>query len=265
MPRLLFLMLVLLLAAGGTSPAGAAPFSAFRDGEVLTYKVGFALFGRAGEIRIAAHRATGPANQPVWNIATTTASRGFVRVLYAYDNQAEVVIDAATGRLQAVRERGADPRRASDSETLFDYAAGLARHTDRVRPGRSVDLPLPPGDPLDLISALVQTRDWDLRPGDERPLLVHFGNDFYALIIRAEAYEQVRTPLGSYRTLRLTPRLVGEPKGLFKRGGQVRVWIAQDGSRLPVKLQLVLKYGAANLLLAAHAPGTPAPAPAGAP
>lgn len=258
MPRR-FLLPVLLLAADGPPSAAAAPFAAFRDGEVLTYQVGFALFRQAGEVQIAARRTPEHDGSATWTIATTTASRGFVRFLYAYDHHAAVLFDEATGRLQAVRESGADPRRASDSETLFDYAAGLARHTDRARPDRSVDLPLPPGDPLDLISALVQTRDWRMQPGDERPLLVHFGNDFYALILRAEAYERVRTPLGRYPTLRLTPRLVGEPKGLFKRGGQIRVWIAQDGSRLPVKLQLVLKYGAATLVLAAHAPGTASP------
>jgi len=263
MLRPLLLRSVILAAA--LASAGAAPFTAFRAGETFTYRVGFSLFSRAGEITIAARSAPQPSGASLWTITTTTASRGLVRVVYAYDNRAEVVIDGATGRLQAVRESGADPRRASDSETLFDYAAGLARHTDRARPERSVDLPLPPGDPLDLISALVQTRDWDLRPGDERPLLVHFGRDFYPLIIRAEAYEQVRTPRGTYRALRLTPRPAGEPKGLFRRGGQVRVWIAQDGSRLPVKLQLVLKYGAASLLLAAHEPGPPTPAPAAEP
>lgn len=258
MPRLCLLPL-LLFAAAGAPAAATAPFAAFRDGEVLTYQVGFSLFRQAGTVQIAARRSPETGGRATWTIATTTASRGFVRFLYAYDHRAEVVIDEATGRLQAVRERGADPRRASDSETLFDYAAGLARHTDHARPGRSVDRPLPAGDPLDLISALVQPRDWRVQPGDERPLLVHFGNDFYALLLRAEAYERVRTPLGSYQTLRLTPRLVGEPKGLFKRGGQIRVWIAQDGSRLPVKLQLVLKYGAATLFLAAHVPGAPAP------
>jgi hypothetical protein len=55
------------------------------------------------------------------------------------------------------------------------------------------------------------------------------------------------------------------PKGLFKRGGQIKVWIAQDGSRLPVKMQLKLKIGSATLLLAKYDGAAPGNAPATAP
>ena len=69
---------------------------------------------------------------------------------------------------------------------------------------------------------------------------------------QGEGYEEVRTPLGRFRTLVLVPRMERDPKGLFKRGGQIKVWIAQDGTRLPVKMQLVLKVGTASLLLTRH-------------
>jgi hypothetical protein len=39
------------------------------------------------------------------------------------------------------------------------------------------------------------------------------------------------------------------PKGIFKRGGEIKVWISQEGQRLPVKMQLKLKFGAATLYL----------------
>jgi hypothetical protein len=45
-----------------------------------------------------------------------------------------------------------------------------------------------------------------------------------------------------------------DPKGLFKRGGEIKVWIAQDGSRLPVKMQLQLKFGSATLSLSGYQP-----------
>jgi len=229
----------------------AAPYTAFRDGEAFTYRVGFALFSRAGEITIRA-TATTQEGRDVMRVTTGTSSRGLVRGFYAFDNEAEVFIDRATGRIQLVRESGADPKRPTDSETRFDYEQRMAFHVDRVRKDRTTDIPIPDGDPLDLISALVQTRDWDLKPGEERDVLVHFGRDLYPLAIRAEGYEDVRTPLGRYRTLMLVPRMKGEPKGLFKRGGEIKVWIAQDDTKLPVKMQLVLKYGTASLLLSEY-------------
>lgn len=245
-------MLLLTFALAGVSTAPAAPFTALRDGESFTYRVGFAMFPRAGELVIAARGDRDSAGRPLLRVATTISSRGLVRDLYELDNQAEGLVDLSTGRLLAVRESGREGRRTSDSETIFDYESRLARHVDRSRPGRSVDLAIPEGDPIDLISALVQTRDWDLRPGESRAVLVHFGRDLYPLRIHAEEYAEVRTPLGRFRTLVLVPRMEGTPKGLFKRGGQIRVWIAQEGARLPVKMQLVLKVGTASLFLTRH-------------
>ena len=233
--------------------AAAAPFTAFRDGEVFTYKVSFAIFSRAGEITISAQdqKLDGAA---VMSVTTDTRSRGIVRGLYAFDNKAEVVIDKATGRMLHVKESGADPKRATDTEVTFNYKTRLAQYTDRVRIGRTVEIPIPEGDPVDLISALVQTRDWHLKPGEKRDVVVQFGRDFYPLSIKAEAYEDVRTPLGTYKTLLLVPRMEKEAKGLFKKGGEIKVWISQDASSLPVKMQLKLNFGTATLLLSGYKP-----------
>lgn len=231
----------------------AAPFVAIRDGESFTYRVGFALFSHAGDIEISG-RIPEPAHDRI-AITVDTRSRGFVRGLYEFDNQAVADIELSSGRLLRVTEKGADPKRPIDTEFALDYTTRSATYTDRVRPGRSNQLPLPDGgDPIDLISALVQTRDWDLKPGDKRDLVVQFGRDFYPIAIHATGYEQVRTPLGKYRTLVLEPKMEKNPKGLFKRGGEVKVWIAQDGSRLPVKMQLKLNFGAATLNLSKYQP-----------
>jgi hypothetical protein len=243
MKRLLLLFLPCVVVA--------APFTAFRDGETFSYRVGFAIFPRAGEITIAAH-ADKKDGADVIRITTDTRSRGFVRGLYAFDNKAEVMIDQASGRMVHVKESGTDPKRATDTETTFDYQKRIATYTDRVRTERSAEIPIPDGDPVDLISALVQTRDWNLKPGEKRNVVVQFGRDFYPLAILAEGYEEVRTPMGNYKALMLVPRMEKDPKGLFKRGGEIRVWIAQDGSNLPVKMQLKLNFGTATLLLSEY-------------
>ena len=231
--------------------AAAAPFTAFRDGEVFTYKVGFPLFGRAGEIIISAHDEKKD-GADLMRVTTDTRSRGLVRGVYAFDNKAEVLIDKASGRMLHVKESGADPKRATDTEITFNYQTRLAQYTDRVRTGRSAEIPIPESDPVDLISALVQTRDWHLKPGEKRDVVVQFGRDFYPLSIKAETYEDVRTPLGTYKTLLLMPRMEKNAKGLFKKGGEIKVWISQDASSLPVKMQLKLNRGTATLLLSGY-------------
>ena len=49
------------------------------------------------------------------------------------------------------------------------------------------------------------------------------------------------------------------PKGMFKRGSTVRVWIAQDAHRLPVKFEVEFKIGTGTATLEAYE----APAAAG--
>jgi len=248
-PRLLALLPLLTAIS-----LGAAPFTAIRNGESFTYKVGFAIFSHAGDIVIAGQNYEA-AGQPRLRVTADTMSRGIVRGLYEFDNKAEAVIDPATGRLLSVHESGADPKRATDSDFVIDYDKRAATYTDRVRPERNGVVPLPVGsDPLDLISALVQTRDWNLKPGEKRDLVVQFTRDLYAITITAVGYEEVRTPMGTYKTLVLVPRMEKNPKGMFKKGGEIKVWIAQDGSRLPVKMQLKLNFGTASLLLSEYKP-----------
>jgi hypothetical protein len=240
--------LLLLLCLPGL--ALAAPFVAIRDGESFTYKVGFAVFSHAGNIVISGQADPEPGKDRIL-ITAATRSRGIVRGLYEFDSTAVAHIDRPTGRLLSVKESGADPKRPIDNEFQIDYEKRRATFTDRVRTHRSAELTLPEGgDPIDLISALVQTREWELKPGEKRDVVVQFGRDFYPISIHAEGYEEVRTPMGRYRTLLLVPRMdPAKAKGLFKRGGEIKVWIAQDGSKLPVKMQLKLNVGAATLLL----------------
>lgn len=257
----------LLLLSAAALPAAPEPFTAFVDGETYRYRVGWGILSRAGEIVISATKDTHE-GRDVMRITTQTSSRGIVRGLYRYDDRGEVVIDLATSRLLYTKEQSEDSRRRTESRTDFDYEAGVARHRDTTRPHRNTDLPIPAeGAPLDLISSLVAPREWNLKPGDTRDLLVHFGREFFLLTLHAEEIEEVSTPLGKFKALRIVPRMDKEtPRGVFARGGEIKVWISQDDTPLPVRMQLSLKYGTATLLLQEHtiAPGAPKRAAAAA-
>ena len=249
-----------LLAAAS---AAAAPFNVFADGETFTYRVSWALFPGAGRIVISAQNET-LNGVPVVRISVDTSSRGLVRVFYTYDDHAMAVVDQATGHVLSAGDKSSGGKDASDSETTFDYATRKVNHINRARPGRSRNFDLPPGDPIDLISCLINTRTWDVKPGDKRDALVYFDNDVYPVTIVAEDFEEITTSLGTLKTLRLAPRMEQNPKGIFARGGSIQVWVSQGQPKLPVKMQLQLKLGAAALSLIRHDPGQAAP-PFGSP
>jgi len=258
LPAIVRLVAPAMLALSSLS-ANPGPFTAFTDGETFTYQVSWGVFSHAGEIVISAHAEKAADGTDVFRITTDTATRGIVQDFYSFENRAEGIVDQKTGRLLSVREKGSDGRHFTDTETTFDYAQMTASFVDRAHPDRTGIVPIPVGDPVDLISALVETRNWDLQPGEKRYVLVNFGNEFFPVALCAEGYDDIGTPRGNYRSLVVVPRMEQNPQGLFKRGGEIKVWISQTGQKLPVKMQLKLKFGAATLYLTDYRKEAPAP------
>jgi hypothetical protein len=154
-----------------------------------------------------------------------------------------------------MKETSKSSRKETRTAVTFDYKNSIAHYTNAFAPEKTAELPMPPGDPMDLITSLVQTRSWDMKPGDKRDALVLFDDDFYELTIHAIRYENVYTSMGDFKTLVLEPRMdKTPPKGMFKRGSGVSVWISQDEKHLPVKFQVEFKFGAGVATLTHYDP-----------
>ena len=250
--RLMRLLTTALLLV--TSAAQAAE-PALRDGEALTFRVGWGLFIRAGEIKISAETSNGDDGVPRLRVRTSTETKGFARALYTFEGRAEAMLDAQSGRLLTNNESTKTPNKETKNSVTFDYTTSTAAYISETNPSKNATLPVPAGDPLDLIMSLVQTRMWDLKPGEQRDALVLFDNEFYELTIHADRYEEVSTPLGIFNTLVLVPRMEKTPpKGMFKKGSAVSVWISQDEKKLPVKFQVDFKFGAGVATLTNYQP-----------
>ena len=243
----------MLLALALPTAALAAPAHfALSPGEVLTYKVTYGGI-TAGEIKMEAREGTQD-GKPRLIITTTTGTRGLARTLLKFDAKGESFFEPATGRLQNLTERSDQRGEIKEHAVTFDYTKSAARYTEpKVEPR---DLPMPAGNPVDLITALLATRNWNLKPGDKQDALVLWDDDFYELTIHAEQYEELKTPLGRFKTLLLSPKMEKTPpKGTFKRGNTVRVWIAQDDPRhLPVRFELEFRFGAGIATLVEYVP-----------
>ncbi len=262
--RFLTVLFVLLTAAS----RAAEP--ALRDGEALVYRVSWGIFLHAGDIKIAAEKKKTESGAAQLRDMTTTETKGFAAALYTFAAHAEALLDTSSGRLLTNTEATKLPNKETKTSVTFDYAKSTAAYVSETNPDRNATLTVPPGDPLDLIMSLVQTRTWNLKPGEQRDALVLFDNEFYELTIHADRYEEVETPLGTFNALVLVPRMEKTPpKGMFKRGSAVRVWISQDERKLPVKFQVDFKFGAGVATLhqywppaGAVKPADRAPAPA---
>lgn len=248
------------LFAESAPPAPTTEAPALRDGEALTFRVGFAIFTHAGEIKIAAHNEINDGKNQL-AVTTNTRTRGVAHGFYPFEAHGESVYDPVTGRIQIYTENSAGPKKKTSVSLEFDYATGTVGYTDFYNSARNRRFPFPPGNPMDLIASLVQTRFWNLKPGDTRDINVFFDDDIYELTIHALRYEDIRTRLGTFKTLVYEPRMEKTPpKGMFKRGSNVHVWISQDERRLPVKFEVEFKFGAGVATLTEYQPPGSAPA-----
>lgn len=229
----------------------AAPL-ALEDGEKMTFQVSWGIFRHAGELVIAADNVHADGNTHL-RITTTASSDGIVKAFYPFVATSEAYFDPSTGLLLRSNDVS-ETRKESKRQTLtLDYDKHVASYIDENDPNKSKELEVPPGRPMDLMMSLVQTRAWDLKPGEQQDALVLFDDEFYELTLHADRYETLRTPLGKFKTLVLLPVMEKtEPKGMFKRGSTVRVWVSQDKERLPVRIEVKFKFGTGVITLVDH-------------
>jgi Protein of unknown function (DUF3108) len=251
-------VLLAALAIAGIQPARAvaAPSPlALGDDERLVYRVSWALLPSVGEIRVSASSGAGPGGARVVRVLTTTRTRGLAHLLLPFEARADSLFDATSGRLVRLEESSDKRGRSNTHTVLFDYPAGRAVYSTGGAPPARRLLPMPPGYPTDLITSLLAARAWGLKPGGTRETLVLFEDEFYQLTVHALGYETVTTPMGPFHTLVLEPRMEREaPKGMFKRGSKVRVWISQDSLCLPVRFQVEFKIGSGTATLVEYRP-----------
>jgi hypothetical protein len=244
-------VLLAFVALVSASVHGSQP-PAMYDGERLTYKVSWAIVPGAGEIKLAAEHVNTPEG-PRLVVTQSTATRRLAKMLMAFEAMATSTFDLKTGRLITLEEKSTTRGKKAQHSVTFDYASRVAQYVNPIKPKLTRPLVIPAGDPTDLMMGLLQTRTWDLKPGDKRDALVLFDDDFYELTIYVLRYEDVQTPVGKFRTIVLEPRMEKTPpQGMFKRGSSVRIWIAQDRYRLPVKFEVEFKIGTGTATLESY-------------
>ena len=243
----------ILIVGCGLATVRATPMPLpLRDGERLTYRVSWAIVPGAGEIKIAAQQDTSSPT-PRLIVTTNTATRRLARMLLPFDAESKVTFDLKTGQMISIQEMNTQRDKRSEHSVTFNHDTRIATYTTSDARGKPNLLPIPAGSPHDLMMGLLQTRTWDLKPGQKRDALVLFDDDFYELTIHMARYEDVETPLGKFKTVVLEPRMdKTPPKGMFKRGSSVRVWIAQDSHRLPVKFEVEFKIGTGTATLVGY-------------
>lgn len=237
----------------------AASATLLGPGESFGFQARWGLFSKAGRIDITADPQTEDNER---RVTVRVASDGTIGRLYRYEAVGETRFAADSGRMQTASYRSRSGRTIEQRALAFDYEARVAHYRDAIEPKHDTTIALPEGDPVDLVTSLVTARRWRLAPGDSQRILVQVDDKFYPLLLRAGAIERVRTARGEFAALVVTPEPVGKPRGLFRKGGSLKIWLEDSPARLPVRVEVKGRFGTVTADLVHYVPPVDAPAPA---
>ena len=214
----------------------------FTPGETLTYDVTWTVF-RAGEVT-ATLQTGGEGNHDVYEVTATARSEGFVSLLFNVNNILRATSGQETLCSEGIVKRVSEGHRRKDTQIAFDYVRKLALLDERdlnqpKAPPKHAEYDIPPCVE-DVVTAFYYLRRQRLEIGHSIELPVNDGSKTQRVIVDVQAREKVQTPLGTFDTLRVEPKVFN---GLLKRKGNMLIWFSADERQLPVRIKAMTSAG----------------------
>lgn len=178
----------------------------------------------------------------------TADTSGFINLLFAVHDKFRTTINPNNFCSLAVSKSTQEGSRRRETEVHFDYARlkSLLQEKDlRTGAVKHVEHPIP-ACVTDVMSGFYYVGSLPLAPGQRFVFPVNDGGATGEITATVEAREQVKTPAGTFPTLRVRAIASGGP---LKNKGRVWVWYSDDAQRIPVQLQAKVKWGTLNVRL----------------
>jgi hypothetical protein len=235
--------------------AGALPFEV---GERLVYHVQWNpplyLFFlppmEAGEATLSLAGETQYQNRRAFKITFTARSSGALAKLarLTVNDYYEFTTDAETFCTFRVTRREREGKRMRDIDIVYlpENRKLHLREIDASTPARRVIRDMDYNDippcVKDLFSALYAVRQSKLEAGWSTRVLVGENQDVQQVEIHVGKKDRIATPAGDFTAWPVTtPALIW---GLFKQGGQFRMWLSADDRKMPIKFEATVEpYG----------------------
>ncbi len=221
----------------------------FQEGETLRYEVNWKpLFlipaFRAGELTFTIHESEYK-ERPTYTISASAFSDGLLSSIAGLEvrDYFESNIDRETFRSYRLLRQVRQNKRKRDLEVFFEYEDNTIQvHETNLAmdPPEEVHKTFEgiPGPITDILSVFYVARLHQMEPGQEYLLNLSERGEAKQVRIQVQQNEKVQTALGEYDTVRIST--VG---GLFRDGGDFRIWYSKDQLRIPVQFEAEVKFG----------------------
>jgi hypothetical protein len=215
--------------------APAAGFS-FPQKQTLTYSVDWRVFP-AGTAIIHFEQ--------VGDRERVTASAytiGAINLLFHVNDRFESMFDRQKGCSYEFDKQTVEGRRQVDSTLHIDYALSKSiLNQKNLVNGQTTHAESPiPSCLTDLLSGIFYAASQPLVVGHNFMMPVADAQRTVPVTMKVEGYEQVKTTLGTFKTIRVQPTA---DAGVVKNRGNIWIWYTDDERHVPVQMRARLFWG----------------------
>lgn len=214
---------------------------AFKEGEVLTYKLRYGIITAAEATIKVLPSDMKFDNNPTYRLSVDARTSGSFDIFYKVRDRYDSYIDKTelTPYFYQENIREANYRRQDK--------ARFYQNTKKVVANNGT-FSAPTNQTFDLVSAYYFARSLDvskLKLYDSFKLNYFLSDEISALEIQYVGKEVIKTKLGNIKCLKFSPSI--KPGRIFKKDSKLYLWITDDGNRVPVKAQVEILVGAVTL------------------
>ncbi len=217
------------------------PVPAFKEGEVLKYKLRYGFITAADATIKVLPSDLKFDGKPTYRLHVNARTSNSFDLLYKVRDRYDSYIDKKTLTPYFYQEniREANYRRQDKARFYQDNKKVVASQGTFMGPTSQT---------FDLVSAYYFARSLDmskLKIGDSFKLNYFLQDEITDLEIEYVGKEVIKTKLGNIRCLKFSPSI--KPGRIFKKDSKLYLWITDDGNRVPVKAQVEILVGAVTM------------------
>ena len=173
---------------------------------------------------------------------------GTISLLYHVHDRLESFFDSATFCSRGISRNTEEGFRRVNTNITFDYQRGKSMFDQKNLKKQETkheehDIP---NCVTDLLSGVYYVASLPLLQGKTYSFPLSDGGQTLTVNVHVEAREQIKTPAGTFNTVRVQPETAS---GLLKDKGKIWIWYSDDAARVPVQMRARMSWGTLTFVL----------------
>jgi hypothetical protein len=175
-------------------------------------------------------------------IVATADAAGTISLLYHVQDRLESFFDPLSFCSHNTTRHIEEGFRRVESNITFDYQRGkaLLDHKNIKKKESKHEEHDIPGCVTDMLSSVYYVASLPLLPGKTYSFPINDGGATLTVLVHVEEREQVKTPAGTFKTIRVQPETAS---GALRDKGKIWVWYSDDAARIPVQMRARMAWG----------------------